>query len=284
MIILLTCAIYIRVGLEIWKWRRKVNSIGKRSKEQLSRDPRGIIDSAHEITRTDEVIITREGTNGHFSAAQGSQPIFTPNTIQHRARAAFSRRFTIGGSGSKTVFQSSSTSKATMRYCKCASLFFLFLSIVWVPSSVNRIYTLVYPDRVVFGLQFAAALVLPLQGFCNFFIYFMTSSYAIKCLWRDTMVRLGLRKPNERVQTSASNHKFFGSSQDSSREDGRLGGYGPGHVREQSAPALPRVPPPSALPGHQGTHIESDADTIAGSDTNTTTDSDADTLHHVQTQ
>ncbi|PWW73287.1 hypothetical protein C7212DRAFT_217877 [Tuber magnatum] len=82
---------------------------------------------------------------------------------------------------------------AAWAYCRCAMLFFLALLITWLPSSVNRIYNLVYPDATHFGLNFAAALVLPCQGFWNGLIYIVTTLPACKefCgnLWKH------LRRP-----------------------------------------------------------------------------------------
>jgi len=49
-----------------------------------------------------------------------------------------------------------------------------------LPSSINRVYTVRYPDATDFGLNFAAALVLPAQGFWNGLIYIITTLPACK--------------------------------------------------------------------------------------------------------
>jgi hypothetical protein len=46
---------------------------------------------------------------------------------------------------------------------------------VWVPSTANRVYGVVRSNHVNFGLNVAAAIVLPLQGFFNTLIYLFTS-------------------------------------------------------------------------------------------------------------
>ena len=49
-----------------------------------------------------------------------------------------------------------------------------------LPSTINRIYTIVYPGTTNFGLNFASALVLPCQGFWNAVIYIITTFPACK--------------------------------------------------------------------------------------------------------
>lgn len=57
------------------------------------------------------------------------------------------------------------------RYFKSALLLFVALVVVWVPSSVNRLYQLAHPDHPSYALNFISALVLPTQGFWNAVIY-----------------------------------------------------------------------------------------------------------------
>ena len=74
------------------------------------------------------------------------------------------------------------SNKAAHSYCKCAMLFFIALLVTWVPSSINRVYSLIHPQDVSFGLTFTSSLVLPLQGFWNTVIYVVTSFSACKAL------------------------------------------------------------------------------------------------------
>lgn len=73
--------------------------------------------------------------------------------------------------------------QAAFSYCKCAILFFLSLLITWVPSSINRVYSLIHPDIVSFPLLYISAFVLPLQGFWNAVIYIATSLPACQALF-----------------------------------------------------------------------------------------------------
>lgn len=75
---------------------------------------------------------------------------------------------------------------AAWSYTKVAGLFFIAMMVTWVPSSANRVYSLAHPNEISIGLQYASALVLPLQGFWNAVIYIMTSLPAVKSLYHRT--------------------------------------------------------------------------------------------------
>ena len=70
-------------------------------------------------------------------------------------------------------------------YARVAFLFFCALLISWVPSSVNRVYSLAHPNRLNFALNYVETLVLPLQGFLNAVVYVITSQTACRNLWRS---------------------------------------------------------------------------------------------------
>ncbi|KAG6362745.1 hypothetical protein INS49_007838 [Diaporthe citri] len=62
-----------------------------------------------------------------------------------------------------------------LAYLRTSFVFAISVLVTWTPSSINRVYTLVYPDQASYGLNIAAAVVLPLQGVWNAVIYFTTS-------------------------------------------------------------------------------------------------------------
>jgi hypothetical protein len=64
---------------------------------------------------------------------------------------------------------------AAWSYAKVALLFFTAMLVTWIPSTANRVYSVVNPDYISPSLQFASAFVLPLQGFWNAVIYTTTS-------------------------------------------------------------------------------------------------------------
>lgn len=73
-----------------------------------------------------------------------------------------------------------SANRAALSYFKVALLMFLALSVVWIPSTVNRLYSLIKPNQPSFVLNFLAAGVLPMQGFWNAAVFLGTSWQEIK--------------------------------------------------------------------------------------------------------
>lgn len=64
---------------------------------------------------------------------------------------------------------------AAWSYTKVAILFFTAMLVTWIPSSANRVYSVMNQGSMSPPLQFASAFVLPLQGFWNALIYMTTS-------------------------------------------------------------------------------------------------------------
>ena len=75
---------------------------------------------------------------------------------------------------------SQSANRAAISYFKVALLMFVALMVVWVPSTVNRLYTLIQPEKESFVLSFLAAGVLPMQGGWNAAVFIGTSWSEIK--------------------------------------------------------------------------------------------------------
>ncbi|KAL8662451.1 MAG: hypothetical protein Q9202_004694 [Teloschistes flavicans] len=74
---------------------------------------------------------------------------------------------------------------AAWRYTKVALLFFISLCVTWIPSSINRIYDLANPMHVSYPLNYVSALVLPLMGFWNGVIYFVTTRAVCAAIFWD---------------------------------------------------------------------------------------------------
>lgn len=110
---------------------------------------------------------------------------------------------------------------ATWSYAKCALLFFMALLITWVPSSANRVYSLVHPGQISFPLEIASALVLPLQGFWNALIYIVTSWSGCKIFFSDIFQPSGRSKPNHFVSEFHDRRK--GSARRSARNVHKCG-------------------------------------------------------------
>ncbi|KAF1945071.1 G protein coupled receptor family protein [Clathrospora elynae] len=64
---------------------------------------------------------------------------------------------------------------AAMAYFWVAFLMFIALFVVWVPSTINRLYQFIHKDNPSFGLNIISAIVLPLQGAWNATIYIFTT-------------------------------------------------------------------------------------------------------------
>lgn len=78
---------------------------------------------------------------------------------------------------------------AAWSYSKCAILFFTALLITWLPSSANRVYSLIHVGEISVPLEFMSALVLPLQGFWNCIIYVVTSWQGCRIFFSDIFHR-----------------------------------------------------------------------------------------------
>ena len=72
---------------------------------------------------------------------------------------------------------------AAWSYTKVSVLFFIAMMITWIPSSANRLYSVVHPGHMSLVLGYAAAFVLPLQGCWNALIYTTTSLQACRAVW-----------------------------------------------------------------------------------------------------
>ncbi|KAL8638271.1 MAG: hypothetical protein Q9228_004560 [Teloschistes exilis] len=83
---------------------------------------------------------------------------------------------------------------AAWRYTKVAMLFFISLCVTWIPSSINRIYDLANPMHVSYPLNYVSALVLPLMGFWNAVIYFVTTRAVCAAVFWDFAERWAPRR------------------------------------------------------------------------------------------
>ena len=86
-----------------------------------------------------------------------------------------------------------SARRGAQTYARVAILFFIIMVIYWVPPTINRVYSFNHPPK--FGLNLAAAAVLPLQGFFNCVIYCFTSRSQLKEIWRSAKARWWHKPP-----------------------------------------------------------------------------------------
>ncbi|KAM3070488.1 hypothetical protein ACMFMG_010311 [Clarireedia jacksonii] len=79
---------------------------------------------------------------------------------------------------------SNAAKAAAWSYARVAILYFIAMMVTWVPSSANRLYTLLHPGEVNLGLEYTSVIVLPMQGFWNGLIYVYTNRGEVKTGWR----------------------------------------------------------------------------------------------------
>ncbi|KAI2471878.1 family A G protein-coupled receptor-like protein [Annulohypoxylon bovei var. microspora] len=206
-VILLTMFIYIRTGGEIYRKRKQLRQFGASSS---AHDPEAITMDDPYSVKTTEVTVTSESAQengngidlaplGRFDAKPkpaysvtissdnkrgsqsqpGSSPRPTPRNVPPtpltaRAQAKSQKR--------RANFEANN---AAWSYSKCALLFFTALLVTWIPSSANRVYSLVNTNQVEASLEIMSAIVLPLQGFWNMLIYIATSWEAVKITYTD---------------------------------------------------------------------------------------------------
>ncbi|KAM0813704.1 putative G-protein coupled receptor [Seiridium cardinale] len=209
-VILLTFAIYLRAGRDIYSKRRQLRYFSS------SHDPDPLTMDDPFSHKTTEVMVTTEDINtgsedidmatlgptaenstapqtSQRSAAysvtissevrpeRNSRPEFNPptqNSVQ--IQEASTARPT--GIRRRAAFEANN---AAWSYARCAILFFTAILITWLPSSANRVYSVVHPGEVSVPLELMSAIVLPLQGFWNAVIYISTSWSACKYFFAE---------------------------------------------------------------------------------------------------
>ncbi|KAG5912760.1 hypothetical protein E4U42_001903 [Claviceps africana] len=78
-----------------------------------------------------------------------------------------------------------------MAYLRTSFIFALSVLITWIPSSVNRLYSLANQGQVSYSLSVASGCVLPLQGVWNAIIFFTTSWSSVQAEARALKARFG---------------------------------------------------------------------------------------------
>ncbi|KIW39881.1 uncharacterized protein PV06_08453 [Exophiala oligosperma] len=215
LVILVTVFIYIKVGMVVFRWRKKLMSMDQSN----SRGAMGGVAARKDVSLQREYSMNdmpqqqqqRYEVRTHSQAPDFPEhkhqqvlnspqnttsfmedSLRSPNSLKSPTHARYpsvdesypeERRTTVVAD--QPSVKVVDANKAALSYCKTAMLFFIALIVVWVPSTINRVYTLAKPTDPQFGLEFASGLVLPLQGFWNTIIYIMTSLPACQALLAD---------------------------------------------------------------------------------------------------
>lgn len=197
--IILTFFIYLRAGKEIYKKRQQLMSFSNQRSNHIMplKDP-------FQATKTTEIRVTSEAIEdaeqpldlsrlGHrptasdkpqyavniscYQAGDIVTPIASPNPESKSSLPKLPPSEQIHFS---RPYITKEANIAAWSYTKVAILFFTAMLVTWIPSTANRVYSVVNPGYISPGLQFASAFVLPLQGFWNAVIYTTTSWHACR--------------------------------------------------------------------------------------------------------
>ncbi|KAK5656164.1 hypothetical protein OQA88_4924 [Cercophora sp. LCS_1] len=249
-VILITFFIYIRAGREIYKKHKQLRDFSYSHHEP---EPMPPMDDPFSSTKTTEVVVTSEARDKaagfDLTAPSGSrmQRASEPAAAPKQPNPAYSVTIQSGrrgnGRGSygdmvlpiqtnvsaETAPPAPKTgnplrrraayeaNNATWSYTKCAILFFTAMLVTWIPSSANRLYSLIHTNQTSVALEYMSAFVLPLQGFWNAIIYMVTSWKACKMLYND-MFRGGRHQKQETVGRS---FQMMSSGRSGSKSSGK---------------------------------------------------------------
>ncbi|KAL1977102.1 hypothetical protein VTN31DRAFT_3384 [Thermomyces dupontii] len=236
-VILFTFAIHIRAGIEIFQQRNTLRRLHddiiadlpadypnqKRASRliEITTGPEGEIDVdndpwALEPAHHRDYDPSGIYNNGALQPKSVPNPVLSagqssPYSIAVKHDVAFPRRQMNRRQASPTTEPlepltkcDTDISAAARAYCKYAMLYFVALVVTWVPSTINRAYGFVHPDKPNFGLSFTSALVLPLQGFWNSLIYTAISWPLIRQLITQHWGRWQQRRRWNKTNTTAS--------------------------------------------------------------------------------
>ena len=204
-IILLTTTIYLRAGREIYIKRKQLREFNVPS----SPEPLPPMGDPFQSAKTTEVVVTseeienpNESTEHRYTVTvSSSQPNVldkigfwdsekaTPQQCEQRDSVVNSPASAQApGYDPASLFPprryaAMESNNAAWSYTKVAVLFFVAMMVTWMPSSANRVYSVVHKGETSMALEFASAFVLPLQGFWNALIYATTSLPACRQAW-----------------------------------------------------------------------------------------------------
>lgn len=138
------------------------------SKRSTSDDPIVLPPAAATVKRSDP-----DGGPEHISSRSGGGGDGGGGSSSSNAQGNILRRMSYGTRRFGARLRHMDPVK--LAYLRTSFVFAISILVTWTPSSINRVYTLIYPDKASYGLNIAAAVVLPLQGVWNAVIYFTTS-------------------------------------------------------------------------------------------------------------
>jgi hypothetical protein len=232
-VILVTFFIYIRAGREIYKKHKNLRDFSSHHEPE----PLPPMEDPFSSSKTTEVFVTTEvvdkneidlaplGRRGSESTTTAPKPPNAAYSVTISASTRANIRQSVGeitapvqetvtivnptqsrGNNANPLRRRAAyeANNAAWSYTKCALLFFTAMLVTWIPSSANRVYSVVHTNEVSTPLEYMSAFVLPLQGFWNALIYIVTSWKACKGLF-DGAIPVSL--PKRRSVTELVNYR-----------------------------------------------------------------------------
>jgi hypothetical protein len=208
-VIIITFFIYLRAGGEIYKKHKQLRYFSStQDPEPLTMDdPYSVKTTEVSVTTEDNVeqgidlgTLERDGTSASPSQPQHSAAYSVTISSTTRNDRRSHNEFVLPpppttvtvqmpptrhGGGRQKRRQNFEANNAAWSYTKCAILFFTAILITWIPSSANRVFSVIHSGEVSIPLEFMSAIVLPLQGFWNAVIYVTTSWSACKYFFSE---------------------------------------------------------------------------------------------------
>jgi len=185
-------AVYAMAGKVIWNKRRHLDGF----LNPLNDNPfTQIVTTEIEITHEERFIVKGDDAGQSTSARLDSFDPYSVNVqVEPQATPGRPMPAPLRMRGITRDIAEAETNPEAWLYARVAFLFFLALLITWVPSSVNRVYAWVEPNKVNFALNYVSSFVFPLQGFWNLIVYIITSQTACRRLWMSMTRRTSERR------------------------------------------------------------------------------------------
>ena len=233
-------AIYCIALTKAWRNRRALAGLFNPLNENpfgatITTDVEIVSSAAHEIENEDRFALAGD-TKGSSAASQLEMSSYSANIQAHEDRGRQNSRPHILRINTLTRNAAlEETNAEAWLFARVAFLFFVVMMVCWTPASINRLYSTIRPGELVFGLNYTAALLLPLQGLLNAIIYALSSQSAVRGFFTG---RLQVRSPRRggivrRMSTDRSpRSKNYVEVSDSIRKG----------FTEQDRPPVPPIP------------------------------------------
>jgi hypothetical protein len=178
-VVFFSIVIYVLVGIKIHR-----NKVLLRSFQQSLTPNTCSRTFSHHVTYESARDTNTNLYNASVTISAGSNP--RRCAVLHSMLSTFRHIFQDNG-------QMSPSDRTTMAYSRVAFLFFASNVSIWVPASINRVYSVYHPATPSFALNVMAAIVLPLQGLWNCIIYLVVNKATFREIFSKWKARGGVK-------------------------------------------------------------------------------------------